>query len=98
VVDTFVRAIEISDFERRLQLVEADCSNYPGAAVDMYGAGRGGYYHLQEKLCCRFAAYGGGCNNRFNSWLRSADRPRRLGVFAQMPNLTRRQLPVLSRR
>jgi hypothetical protein len=46
VVDTFVRAIEISDFERRLQLVEADCSNYPGAAVGMYGAGRGGYYYL----------------------------------------------------
>ena len=46
VVDTFVRAIETSDFERRLQLVEADCSNYPGAAVGTSGAGLGGYYHL----------------------------------------------------
>jgi len=28
VVDTFVRAIETSDFDRRLQLVEADCSDH----------------------------------------------------------------------
>jgi len=46
VVDTFVRAIETSDFERRLQLVEADCSNYPDAAAGMYGSGPGGYYNL----------------------------------------------------
>jgi hypothetical protein len=39
VVDTFVRAIETSDFERRLQLVEVGCSDYAGAAAGMYGAG-----------------------------------------------------------
>ena len=41
VVDIFVRAIETSDFERRLQLVEADCSDHPDAAAGMYGAGAG---------------------------------------------------------
>ena len=45
VVDTFVRAIETSDFERRLQLVEADHFDRPGEAVGMNGAGRGGYYN-----------------------------------------------------
>jgi hypothetical protein len=39
VVDTFVRAIETSDFERRLQLVEADCSNDSNAVPGMYGPG-----------------------------------------------------------
>jgi hypothetical protein len=38
VVDAFVRAIETSDFDRRLQLVKADCSDHPGAAAGMYGA------------------------------------------------------------
>ena len=41
VVDTFVRAIETSDFERRLQLVEADRSDHPDAAAGTYGAGAG---------------------------------------------------------
>ena len=41
VVDIFVRAIETSDFERRLQLVEADRSDHPDAAAGMYGAGAG---------------------------------------------------------
>ncbi len=45
VVDTFVRAIETNDFERRLQLVEADHFNQPGEAADMYGAGPNGYHH-----------------------------------------------------
>ena len=40
VVDTFVRAIETSDFERRLQLVEADCSNDANAVPGMYGPAR----------------------------------------------------------
>ena len=43
VVDTFVRAIETSDFERRLQQVEADHFNQPGEAAGMYGAGPNGY-------------------------------------------------------
>src|SRR3984893_17507170 len=42
VVDIFVRAIETSDFERRLQLVEADRSDHPGPAAGMNGAGPGG--------------------------------------------------------
>ena len=45
VVDTFVRAIETSDFERRLQLVETDHFNQPGEAADMYGAGPHGYHY-----------------------------------------------------
>ena len=44
VVDTFVRAIETSDFERRLRLVEADHFDQPGAAAGM-NAGANGYYH-----------------------------------------------------
>jgi hypothetical protein len=39
VVDTFVRAIEASNFERRLQLVEAGGSDYAGAAAGMYCVG-----------------------------------------------------------
>jgi hypothetical protein len=35
VIDTFVRAIETSDFERRLQLVEADRADHPGEAAGM---------------------------------------------------------------
>src|ERR1700730_11252027 len=45
VVDTFVRAIETSDFERRLQLVEADRSDHPGEAAGMNGASPNGYYY-----------------------------------------------------
>src|SRR2546423_937997 len=37
VVDTFVRAIETSDFERRLRLVEADHFDQPGAAAGING-------------------------------------------------------------
>ena len=45
VVDTFVRAIESSDFERRLQLVEAEGSDHSDAATGMNGAGPGQYYN-----------------------------------------------------
>jgi len=45
VVDTFVRAIETSDFERRLRLVEADHFNDPGEAAGINGARPNGYYH-----------------------------------------------------
>ena len=44
-VDTFVRAIETSDFERRLRLVEADHFDHPGEAAGIYGAGPGRSYH-----------------------------------------------------
>jgi uncharacterized protein DUF5681 len=37
-VGTFVRAIETSDFERRLRLVEADHFDHPGAAAGINGA------------------------------------------------------------
>src|SRR5437016_9754283 len=37
VVDTFVRAIETSDFERRLKLLEADCADGAGTAPGMNG-------------------------------------------------------------
>jgi hypothetical protein len=45
VVDTFVRAIETSDFERRLRLVEADHFDHPSEAVGMSGARPNGYYY-----------------------------------------------------
>ena len=45
VVDTFVRAIETSDFERRLQLVEADHFDHPGAAAGINGVGANGYHY-----------------------------------------------------
>ncbi len=45
VVHTFVRAIETSDFERRLRLVEADHFNHPGEAAGINGVGPNGYYH-----------------------------------------------------
>jgi hypothetical protein len=45
VVDTFVRAIETSDFERRLRLVEADHFNHQAEAAGMNGAGPNGYYY-----------------------------------------------------
>ena len=44
-VDTFVRAIETSDFERRLQLVEAEGSDHSDAATGMNGAGPGQWYN-----------------------------------------------------
>jgi hypothetical protein len=47
VVDTFVRAIEPSDFERRLRLVEADHFNQPGEAAGMYGASPSGRHYNQ---------------------------------------------------
>jgi hypothetical protein len=45
VVDTFVRALETSDFERRLRLVEAEYFNQPGEAVGVNGVGPNGYYY-----------------------------------------------------
>ena len=39
--DTFARAIETSDFERRLQLIEADCSNQPDTVTGKYSVGPG---------------------------------------------------------
>ena len=45
VVDTFVRAIETSDFERRLKLLEADCAEREAAAPGMNGVGLGRYYN-----------------------------------------------------
>ena len=45
VVDTFVRAIETSDFERRLRLVEADHFDQPGVSAGINDAGAGGHYY-----------------------------------------------------
>jgi hypothetical protein len=45
VVDTFVRAIESSDFERRLQQVEADHANPAGAPAGTNGAGPNWLYN-----------------------------------------------------
>ena len=67
VVDTFVRAIETSDFERRLQQVEADHFGHSGSPAGLNGAGPGWSYNLQERFCCRLAAGRAARNNRFNS-------------------------------
>ena len=45
VVDTFVRAIETSDFGRRLQQVEADHVNPAGAPAGTNGAGPNWLYN-----------------------------------------------------
>ena len=45
VVGIFVRAIETSDFERRLRLVEADHFDHPGVEAGTNGAGANGYYY-----------------------------------------------------
>jgi hypothetical protein len=45
VVDTFVRVIETSDFERRLQQVEADCANPADAPASTSGAGPNWFYN-----------------------------------------------------
>jgi hypothetical protein len=44
VVDTFVRAIETSDFDRRWQLVAAGLPSHPRATAGLY-AGLGGYFN-----------------------------------------------------
>jgi hypothetical protein len=41
VVDTFVRAIETSDFDRRLKVVETEYDERPAKEREMYGAGSG---------------------------------------------------------
>ena len=69
VVDTFVRAIETSDFERRLQQVEADHANPAGALAGTNGAGPNWFYNPWARFCCRFAAGAGTRNNRLNSWM-----------------------------
>src|ERR1700694_2974252 len=43
--DPFVRAIDTSDFERRLRRVEADHFDHPGESADMNGVGPNGYYN-----------------------------------------------------
>jgi hypothetical protein len=45
VVDTFVRAIETSDFDRRLQFVEAGLPTRTRPAAGVYGAGSGGHFN-----------------------------------------------------
>ena len=42
VVDTFAQAIETSDFERHLRLVEADHFDQPDATAGVNGAGASG--------------------------------------------------------
>src|SRR5882724_8491031 len=44
-VDTFVRAIETSDFDRRLKIMEADHFDQPGDAAGINGAATNGYYY-----------------------------------------------------
>jgi hypothetical protein len=45
VVDTFVRAIETSDFDRRWRLVEAGLPTRPRPTAGVYGAGSGGHFN-----------------------------------------------------
>src|SRR5882724_852603 len=46
VVDTFVRAIETSDFERRLKIVEDEYAAQPAQVPGMFGTGLGGQFNL----------------------------------------------------
>ena len=46
VVDTFVRAIETSDFERRLKIVEDEHAAQPAHVPGMFGIGPGGQFNL----------------------------------------------------
>src|SRR6266446_5090151 len=46
VVDTFVRAIETSDFERRLKIVEDEHAAQPAHVPGMFGIGLGGKFNL----------------------------------------------------
>ena len=59
VVDTFVRAIEAGDFQRRLQHVEADHANPADAPVGTNGADPYWLYNPWARSCCRLAADGG---------------------------------------
>jgi hypothetical protein len=45
VVDTFVRAIETSDFERRLQQAQTDHANPADAPTGTNGAGPNWFYN-----------------------------------------------------
>jgi hypothetical protein len=46
VVDTFVRAIETSDFDRRLKVVETEYDENRAKEREMYGAGPGRQFNL----------------------------------------------------
>ena len=46
VVDTFVRAIEASDFERRLKIVEDEYAAQSAQVPGMFGTGPGGQFNL----------------------------------------------------
>ncbi len=46
VVDTFVRAIETSDFERRLKIVEDEHAAQPSHVPTMFDTGLGGQFNL----------------------------------------------------
>src|SRR5215472_4293883 len=46
VVDTFVRAIETSDFKRRLKIVEEEQAAQPARVPGMFGTGLGGQFNL----------------------------------------------------
>ena len=43
---TFVRAIETSDFERRLKIVEDEHAAQPAHVPGMFGTGPGGQFNL----------------------------------------------------
>ena len=46
VVETFVRAIETSDFERRLKIVEDEHAAQPAYLPGMFGTGPRGQFNL----------------------------------------------------
>jgi hypothetical protein len=50
VVDTFVRAIETSDFDRRLKIMEAELPGHPGDVPEVFGAGNPGNSIYWEDL------------------------------------------------
>jgi len=77
VVDTFVRAIETSDFDRRLQFMEESFASRATAEASARPAMR---YNFEGRFCCRFAAGAATGNQRYNIWLQvSAARAGRRG-------------------
>src|SRR6266404_5417851 len=66
-VDTFVGAIDASDFDRRRQELEGASKAREAARIAESGSPR--LYNRSASVCCRFAEDAANGNNRFKCWL-----------------------------
>jgi hypothetical protein len=55
VVETFVRATETSNVERRLKIIETELPAHPENVSKMFGARAGGQFNPQARICARSA-------------------------------------------